>query len=326
MSYRLVCEAADVFVAAAGQAGTLGVDDCAPAAPISFLHIHGAADVNIPIDGGLSQGISGVTFPSPRTSIRTLAAADSCPGTARTARGRARDHRDVGTVRGRHDRRVRDGRGRGARMDGRGRADAARWPDAVRGVRQQRRGLVVPRRASAPVAAYGSKTAAPFTRSCARSASAASARSSGYGCVITVSCKPRRELQELFAVGAGVRGHAAQLPLLEQVPLVVQRRDVAQVDAGDGQRSTLVERFERDGNERAHRREEDRGVERFGRATVGRARPTRHRARVRALARLPTASTRARSRPASSRPARRGAQTRRSRRCRAGRRAAARPA
>ena len=29
MSYRLVCEAADVFVAAAGQAGTLGVDDCA---------------------------------------------------------------------------------------------------------------------------------------------------------------------------------------------------------------------------------------------------------------------------------------------------------
>jgi polyhydroxybutyrate depolymerase len=84
MSYLLVCEAADVFVAAAGQAGTLGVDDCAPAAPISFLHIHGAADVNIPIDGGLSQGISGVTFASPRTSIRTLAAADSCPGTART--------------------------------------------------------------------------------------------------------------------------------------------------------------------------------------------------------------------------------------------------
>jgi polyhydroxybutyrate depolymerase len=79
MSYRLVCEAADVFVAAAGQAGTLGVDACDPAAPISFLHIHGAADMNIPIDGGRGEGISGVTFPSPRESVRRLAAADGCP-------------------------------------------------------------------------------------------------------------------------------------------------------------------------------------------------------------------------------------------------------
>ena len=79
MSYRLVCEAADVFVAAAGQAGTLGVDACDPAAPISFLHIHGAADTNIPIDGGRGQGISGVAYPSPRDSVRRLAAADGCP-------------------------------------------------------------------------------------------------------------------------------------------------------------------------------------------------------------------------------------------------------
>ena len=101
MSYRLVCEAADVFVAAAGQAGTLGVDDCAPAAPISFLHIHGAADVNIPIDGGRGQGISGVTFPSPRDehphgSPRRTGAR---PTAATTTDGTG-DHRDVGTVRG----------------------------------------------------------------------------------------------------------------------------------------------------------------------------------------------------------------------------------
>jgi len=37
MSYRLVCEAADVFVAAAGQAGTLGVDGCSPSEPVSLL-------------------------------------------------------------------------------------------------------------------------------------------------------------------------------------------------------------------------------------------------------------------------------------------------
>ena len=52
MSYRLVCEAADVFVAAVGQAGTLGVDVCAPSQPVSLLHIHGEADTNLPIDGG----------------------------------------------------------------------------------------------------------------------------------------------------------------------------------------------------------------------------------------------------------------------------------
>ena len=84
MSYRLVCEAADVFVAAAGQAGTLGVDDCAPAAPISFLHIHGAADVNIPIDGGRGQGISGVTFPSPRDEHPHPRGGGLVPGHRRT--------------------------------------------------------------------------------------------------------------------------------------------------------------------------------------------------------------------------------------------------
>jgi len=80
MSYRLVCEAADVFVAAAGQAGTLGVDDCRPSRPVSLRHIHGSADTNLPIDGGVgTTGISGVDFPSPRAGIRSLAAADGCP-------------------------------------------------------------------------------------------------------------------------------------------------------------------------------------------------------------------------------------------------------
>ena len=159
-----------MFVAAAGQAGTLGVDDCAPAAPISFLHIHGAADVNIPIDGGRGQGISGVAFPSPRDSIRAARRRrTACPADRGARRPRPGDHRDVGTVRRRHNGRVRDGRGRDARVDGRGRADAARRPGAVRRVRQQRGGLVVPRRPPAPIVATAASTAAPFTRSCARS-------------------------------------------------------------------------------------------------------------------------------------------------------------
>lgn len=78
MSYRLACEAADVFVAVAGQAGTLGVDDCSPSEPVSVLHIHGEADTSVPIDGGRGTGIAGVDFPSPRESIRTLATANGC--------------------------------------------------------------------------------------------------------------------------------------------------------------------------------------------------------------------------------------------------------
>lgn len=85
MSYRLLCEAADVFVAAAGQAGTLGVEDCAPSDPVSIRHIHGSADTNLPIDGGRgSTSISGVDFPSPRAGIKMLADADGCPRRSRT--------------------------------------------------------------------------------------------------------------------------------------------------------------------------------------------------------------------------------------------------
>jgi polyhydroxybutyrate depolymerase len=85
MAYRLLCDASDVFVAAAGQSGTLGVDDCHPAQPVSLRHIHGTADTNLPIDGGRgSNGISNVDFPSPRVGIRTFAHADGCPAASTT--------------------------------------------------------------------------------------------------------------------------------------------------------------------------------------------------------------------------------------------------
>jgi polyhydroxybutyrate depolymerase len=79
MAYRLLCEAADVFVAAAGQAGTLGVSHCRPSQPVSLRHIHGTADTNLPLDGGRgASSIAGIDFPSPRVGIRTFAAADGC--------------------------------------------------------------------------------------------------------------------------------------------------------------------------------------------------------------------------------------------------------
>jgi len=79
LSYRLACELSDRIVAVGLQAGTLGVDDCSPSRPVSLLHIHGEADRNLPIDGGVGpDSIAGVDFTSPRLAVRTFAVADGC--------------------------------------------------------------------------------------------------------------------------------------------------------------------------------------------------------------------------------------------------------
>ncbi len=51
MSYRLACEASDVFLAVAPVAGALNLD-CDPANPISLLAIHGTDDQHVLYDGG----------------------------------------------------------------------------------------------------------------------------------------------------------------------------------------------------------------------------------------------------------------------------------
>lgn len=53
------------------------------------------------------------------------------------------------------------------------------------------------------------------------------------------------EFEERSCVGAGVGGNRPHLPLLEQVALIVQCRDVAEVNARDGERSPAVEALER---------------------------------------------------------------------------------
>src|SRR6476659_10114298 len=45
--------------------------------------------------------------------------------------------------------------------------------------------------------------------------------------------------EELLAVRARVGGHTAEPALLEEVGLVVQGRDVGEVDAGDGERAEI---------------------------------------------------------------------------------------
>lgn len=78
MAYRLACELADRIVAIGVQAGSLGVDDCRPSEPVSVLHLHGLADSNHPIDGGVGTGVSGVAFRSGREAVTTLAGVNSC--------------------------------------------------------------------------------------------------------------------------------------------------------------------------------------------------------------------------------------------------------
>jgi poly(3-hydroxybutyrate) depolymerase len=47
---------------------------------VSLLHVHGTADANHPIDGGVGEdGISGVDFRSASSSVDALADAIGCP-------------------------------------------------------------------------------------------------------------------------------------------------------------------------------------------------------------------------------------------------------
>jgi polyhydroxybutyrate depolymerase len=72
MSYRLACEAADVFTAIAPGAGGLRGIACNPARPISVLDIHGTNDNLVP-------------YSLQATSMSAIAAANGCATTTRPA-------------------------------------------------------------------------------------------------------------------------------------------------------------------------------------------------------------------------------------------------
>lgn len=81
LAYRLACELSDDVAAIGVQAGTLGVEGCDPARPVSVLHIHGTDDQNLPVDGGVGpDSLAGVDFSPPRDGLETLARADHCTG------------------------------------------------------------------------------------------------------------------------------------------------------------------------------------------------------------------------------------------------------
>ena len=56
MSYRLACEASDVFRAVAAVAGTDNTVDCKPTQPVAVLHIHAKNDSHVLFEGGAGRG------------------------------------------------------------------------------------------------------------------------------------------------------------------------------------------------------------------------------------------------------------------------------
>ncbi|HVV87777.1 MAG TPA: PHB depolymerase family esterase [Kofleriaceae bacterium] len=80
MAYRMACDRADVIGAIAGLAGhaaSAGVA-CAPARPVSVLHLHGTADEEVPYTTG---DFGGVTSPGAVDSVAAWATLNGCTGT-----------------------------------------------------------------------------------------------------------------------------------------------------------------------------------------------------------------------------------------------------
>ncbi len=81
MAYRAACELSGRIAAIADAMGTLLVD-CQPSQPVSVIAIHGTADVNIPIDGGLTDDPSCQDAPCPAfaATMERWRQIDGCTG------------------------------------------------------------------------------------------------------------------------------------------------------------------------------------------------------------------------------------------------------
>lgn len=78
MAYRLACEASDLVAAVGAVAGVV-VTPCTPRTPVSVIQIHGAADENVPLNGGVGRkSITRTHYPAVAESLKLWTAADGC--------------------------------------------------------------------------------------------------------------------------------------------------------------------------------------------------------------------------------------------------------
>ena len=82
MAYGLACADADEIAAMVSLAGATfaTASDCAPAAPVAVLQVHGTADDTIAFDGGRIRGPGGpmAAYPGAADSVATWAGYDGC--------------------------------------------------------------------------------------------------------------------------------------------------------------------------------------------------------------------------------------------------------
>jgi len=79
MAYRLACEASDLVAAIGAVSAVIVVAPCEPRFPVSLIAIHGTADQNVPIAGGVGpKSITKYPYPPVQDSIDFWAAHDDC--------------------------------------------------------------------------------------------------------------------------------------------------------------------------------------------------------------------------------------------------------
>lgn len=85
MSYRLACEASDVFAAIGPVSGGLESVPCKPAQAVAIIHIHGAKDENVPLAGGVGKKALDKEDRKPiQDTIDFWVKADGCSTTAKS--------------------------------------------------------------------------------------------------------------------------------------------------------------------------------------------------------------------------------------------------
>ncbi len=55
LSYRLACEASDLFAAIGPVAGIIEIPDCKPVHPVAVIDFQGTDDENVPLNGGIGK-------------------------------------------------------------------------------------------------------------------------------------------------------------------------------------------------------------------------------------------------------------------------------
>jgi len=77
--FRAMVEASDLVAAVGVVSGVVVDQPCKPASPVAVIHIHGDADQNVPLAGGVGRkGVSGTHYPPVQQSIDLWVAADGC--------------------------------------------------------------------------------------------------------------------------------------------------------------------------------------------------------------------------------------------------------